>query len=90
MLNTQVGKEIFEAVSAALVYEPLNIDDVMQPPLRCSSRANAESENFFEIYQKHGYKKAIKAYYGWTYVLKYYIKKWIIRSKFQFITRRRV
>ena len=90
MLNTQVGKEIFEAVSAALIYEPLNIDDVMQPPLRCSSRANAESENFFEIYQKHGYKKAIKAYYGWTYVLKYYIKKWIIRSKFQFITRRRV
>lgn len=80
IVNTQIGKEVFERISNIITYEPLNIEDVMQPPLRQSSRPNNASEQFFEYYKKYGYKKTIMNYYGKLYPLKYYIKKWMKRN----------
>lgn len=80
IVNTQTGKEVFEKISDTITSRPLNIEDVMQPPLRQSSKPNKASEHFFSIYKRYGYKKAIINYYGKLYPLKYYIKKWIKRN----------
>ena len=79
IVNTDVGKAVFEAISDTVTAVALNVSDVMQPPLRQSSKPNPESERFFEIYKTKGYKAAISEYYGLTYVLKYYIKKMLRR-----------
>ena len=79
IVNTDVGKAVFEAISDTVTAVALNVSDVMQPPLRQSSKPNPESERFFEIYKTKGYKAAISEYYGPTYVLKYYIKKMLRR-----------
>lgn len=77
IINTEQGKEIFEKISNTIIYESLNVEDVMQPPLQKSSQSNKATDHFFSIYRKYGYKKAIMNYYGRLYPLKYYIKKWI-------------
>ena len=80
IVNTAVGEEIFERISDAVTYEPLNIEDVMQPPLKQSSKPNRASDGFFDNYQRYGYKKAVMIHYGRLYPLKYYIKKWLKRN----------
>lgn len=80
IVNTKRGKEIFDKISNSIIYEELNIEDVMQPPLKQSSRPNPASERFFADYQQYGYKKAVLNYFGRFYSLKYYVKKWLGRS----------
>ena len=79
IVNTKKGKEVFEKISDTIKYEPLNIEDVMQPPLKQSSKSNEYFEEFFNYYNSYGYEKTIKKYYGRMYPLKYYIKKLIKR-----------
>ncbi len=80
IVNTETGREIFEKIADNITYQPLNIEDVMQPPLQKSSRLNKYSEKFFLDYTKHGYKKAIVNYYGALYPVKYYVKKLLKRN----------
>lgn len=80
IVNTQKGKEVFESISDTVTYESLNIEDVMQPPLKQSSKPNKLSERFFDNYRRHGYKKAVMIQYGKLYPLKYYIKKRLKRN----------
>ena len=80
IVNTQKGKEIFEKISDSITYKALNIESVMQPPLRHPGQSNQSSELFFLTCRKHGYEKAVMDYYGKLYPLKYYIKKLIKRN----------
>jgi coenzyme F420-reducing hydrogenase beta subunit len=77
IVNTRLGKFVLEQISNDITYSPLNIDDVIQPPLKQSSSPNKNSERFFADYKQYGYKKAIMKHYGRLYPLKYYIKKWM-------------
>lgn len=75
IVNTEIGKKIFGKISDVITYEPLDIESVMQPPLRQCGKENTNSEKFFSIYQHFGYKKTISEFYGRLYPVKYYIKK---------------
>lgn len=82
IINTQTGKDIFESVSNSLTYKPLNINDVMQPPLRQSGQPNKNSEQFFALYRQYGYPRIIMHFYGIKYLLKYYVKKYFFKKRF--------
>lgn len=79
IVNTPIGKQVLEHIKDKLVCQSINIQDVMQPPLRQCNKSNRYSEKFFTDYSEHGYKKAVQNYCGKLYPIKYYIKKWMRR-----------
>lgn len=80
IVNTQTGKDVFEKISKDIIFERINIENVMQPPLKQSSTANISSESFFASCRIYGYEKTIEMKFGRMYPLKYYIKKLLGRS----------
>lgn len=79
LLNTAKGKELFQNISEKLISRSVNINSVLQEPLRHHAKSNANYRNFFDCYHQHGYRKAINLIWGENYALKYYIKKFLKR-----------
>ena len=75
IVNTEKGRDVFQKIADRLVYQSINVDDVLQPPLRQSPAPNKKSDAFFSDYAALGYKKTIRKYYGKLYPIKYYVKK---------------
>lgn len=75
IVNTPAGMEAMERVKQACICKELDINAVMQPPLRTASPANKSYEKFFDNYQRYGYAVAVKQLFGKHYRLKYYIKR---------------
>lgn len=80
IVNTQKGRAVFDAISNAVVYEQLNIEDIMQPPLKGPGKANKSSDQFYAIYNQYGYEAAIRDRFGRLFSLKYYVKKFLKRG----------
>lgn len=81
IINTEIGKKIFEEISNVITYEPVSLESVMQAPLKKCGKDNPNSSVFFKTYQKKGYKKTLNKFYGRFYSLKYYIKQFLQNKK---------
>ena len=79
MVHSEKGMALFEKVRKNLTVEALEVQSVLQPPLRGPSPQNPKRELFWDAYRKAGYWQAFRAIYGKLYVLKYYVKKIIGR-----------
>lgn len=75
MVNTPIGKEVFQRICWDFRYDKLNVRDVLQPPLLSASKANPSYDKFFADYRKNGYRGAISNYFGRLYAVKFYVKK---------------
>jgi len=75
LVNTEVGRKAFEAVCDVFKIAEIDVQEVIQPPLKAPSKANASAPAFWGNFNKHGYKKALTMYFGKHFVLKYYLKK---------------
>lgn len=80
LVNTQIGKDVFESVRDTMIIESINIKDFLQPPLCQCSAPSKYSKIFFSDYTKYGYKRAISNYLGKLYAVKYYVKKLLKRK----------
>lgn len=74
IINTPAGEKCFDAVKDMVEFRKMDVNDVLQPPLRVSSKPNPCSEKFFDDYRKFGYKKAVFNYFGRLYPVKYPVK----------------
>lgn len=75
LINSAKGAELFSNVKDATLYQEIDINDFMQPPLRGPSKKNARRELFWNEFHANGYWAAVKKIYGKHYVLKYNVKK---------------
>jgi len=75
IVNSSAGQAAMKRLQQACICEVLDINNVMQPPLRKASPANSGYKKFFESYHTCGYAGAVKQRYGKYYRLKYYIKR---------------
>lgn len=74
-VNTPKGKKIFDEISKCAYIAEIDVEKVMQPPLRNPSTPNKYREAFWTAYHNGGYKKAVQSYFGKLYKLKYIVKK---------------
>ena len=81
LVNTPRGAELFSAVAKNTEYYPININDVLQPPLQHPCVKNRRREEFWNLFLSKGYTSAIYRIYGRFYNIKYNIKKNIKRVK---------
>lgn len=82
LLNTDKGKEIFEAIQEKLDVREVNIENCLQPNLQHPSVIHPQRSKFEQDYQKHGFEYLMKRYGedGWRYrleVLKKRVKKFL-------------
>ena len=80
LINTQIGQQIFEEICDNLVVEKINIDSVMQPPLREASKPGNLRKRFWEAYDEKGYQSALSVCFGKLYSLKYWVKHLLRRG----------
>ena len=68
-INTEKGREIFNAVKDKLVYFQTTPDKVMQTHLREPSKIHPQAKQFEKYYEKYGFERAIKHFglIGWRY-----------------------
>ena len=76
-INTEKGREIFEAVKDQLDYFQTTPDKVMQTHLREPSKVHPQAKQFEKYYEKYGFERAMKrfGFMGWRYKLKVLKKK---------------
>lgn len=74
-VNTSYGENLYERVLNNLDSIEIELDTVMQPPLRSPAKANKKREAFFEVYSQKGFKKTLDWYFGKFYVIKQFVKK---------------
>lgn len=69
LINTEKGREIFDAVKDKLDYFQTTTDKVMQTHLREPSKIHPLAKQFKEYYAKHGFEPTIKrfGFIGWRY-----------------------
>lgn len=72
LINTEKGREIFEAVKDKLDYFQTTIDKVMQPHLREPSKIHPQAKQFEIYYGKYGFELTMKhfGFMGWRYRIK--------------------
>ncbi len=80
LVNTPAGTEAFEAIRQAVKAEPIDVQAVLQPPLRQCSKPASRRELFMRTFRERGYEEAVKVCFGRQYALKYYIKKLLKRG----------
>ena len=69
LINTEKGREIFEAVKDKLDYFQTTIDKVMQTHLREPSKIHPQAKQFADYYVKYGFERTMKhfGFIGWRY-----------------------
>ncbi|MBE7038973.1 MAG: 4Fe-4S dicluster domain-containing protein [Ruminococcaceae bacterium] len=77
LVNTQKGKEFYDKIKDVFCSEDINLDAIMQPPLKGPAKRSARREQFWDIYLNKGFKAAIYWHFGRLYSLKQFIKKLI-------------
>lgn len=67
LINTEKGREIFDAVKDKLNFFPTTSDKVMQTHLREPSKIHPRSKQFVEYYEKYGFERTLKyfGFIGW-------------------------
>lgn len=55
LVNTEKGREIFEAVKDRMTVIPAKLEDCLQPNLQHPSPINAHRDKFEKAYKKHGF-----------------------------------
>ena len=84
LINTEKGREIFDAVKDKLDYFQTTTDKVMQSHLREPSKIHPQAKQFEENYAKYGFERTMKhfGFIGWRYNIK------IIKKRLYGIIRR--
>ena len=77
LLNTEKGKELFEAINQQLDMKEVDVYNCLQPNLQHPSIIHPERAEFEQSYSKKGFGYVIKRYgeYGWRYRWGEYKKK---------------
>lgn len=72
LVNTQKGRELFEAVKDRLNTIPAELENCLQPNLQHPSTVHPKRMKFEEEYIKHGFKYVMYKYgdVGWRYKVK--------------------
>lgn len=72
LINTEKGREVFEAVEDKLYYFQSTIEKVMQPHLRQPSKVHPQFRQFEAYYLKYGFERTMKhfGFIGWRAKLK--------------------
>lgn len=72
LINTEKGREIFEAVKDKLDYFQTTTDKVMQTHLREPSKVHPQAKLFEAYYEKYGFERTMKhfGFIGWRNKLK--------------------
>jgi len=72
LINTEKGREIFDAVKDRLDYFQTTTDKVMQTHLREPSKIHPQAKEFEEYYAKYGFEPTMKhfGFIGWRYKIK--------------------
>ena len=72
LINTEKGREIFEAIKDRLHYFKTTVDRLMQPNLREPSKIHSQAKQFAEHYEKYGFEQTLKhfAFIGWRFRMK--------------------
>ena len=80
LINTEKGREIFDAVKGKLDYFQTTLDKVMQAHLRQPSKIHPQAKQFEKYYEKYGFERTMKhfGFIGWRYKMSQ-VKKRIIR-----------
>lgn len=76
LINTEKGREIFEAVKGNLDYFQTTTDMVMQIHLREPAKIHPQAKQFAEYYEKYGFERTMKrfAFMGWRSQMKQFMK----------------
>ena len=77
LVNTEKGRELFEAVKNRMTVIPAKLEDCLQPNLQHPSAIHPQSMNFEWDYEREGFLYVMKKYgdMGWKMQLKYKIRK---------------
>ncbi len=75
LINTEKGKEALNAIKNEIILEEVDVNDVLQPPMKCSSTPNPRRDLFWNVYLDKGLQNALYAIWGRFYPLKNRIKK---------------
>lgn len=75
LINTDKGAEALKTIKNEIVIEEVNIKDLLQPPMKCSSTPNPRRDLFWNVYFEKGLQEALYAMWGRFYSLKNRIKK---------------
>lgn len=77
LVNTEKGREIFEAAKGKLDYFQTTIDKVMQGHLREPSKIHPQATQFVDYYEKYGFERTMKhfGFIGWRFQMKQLKKK---------------
>lgn len=75
LINSDKGKEIFDNIKSDLVFYSVNVNDLLQPPLKAPSKPNGKRALFFKTFRASGLKKAVLTVWGRFYFIKQAIKK---------------
>lgn len=80
LINTEKGREIFDAMKDKLDYFQTTTDKVMQTHLREPSKIHPQAKQFEEYYAKYGFERTMKhfGFIGWRFKVKE-IKKCVYR-----------
>ncbi len=72
LINTEKGREIFDAVKDRLDYFQTTTDKVMQTHLREPSKVHPQAKQFEEYYAKYGFEPTMRhfGFMGWRYNIK--------------------
>lgn len=80
LINTEKGREIFDAVKAKLDYFQTTPDKVMQTHLREPSKIHPQAKQFERYYEKYGFEQTMKhfGFIGWRFKISQ-VKKRVTR-----------
>lgn len=72
LINTEKGREIFDAVKSKLDCFQTTTDKVMQTHLREPSKIHPQAKQFEAYYKKHGFERTMQrfGFIGWRFNLK--------------------
>lgn len=72
LINTEKGRELFEAIKDKLYCFQTTIDKVMQAHLREPSKFHPKAKLFAEYYEKYGFEQTLKrfGFIGWRFQIK--------------------
>lgn len=62
LINNDIGREYFEKSKKDIILESVELEKVMQPPLRGNFIIPSNRKKFWKIYYTKGFEKAIKIY----------------------------
>ena len=77
ILNNNKGKDLFSLIPHNLKYYEVDINKLLQPPLKEPSKPNSKRDLFFNIFNSYGLEKAIFEVWGRMYFVKQAVKKLI-------------